>query len=78
VSTLQALTTADVEQRARDELNHVTTCHDENLTLCGLDATDIPWAPFKRTTCVVCSELDEMDCDCPPRCWCGCYWGEQP
>jgi hypothetical protein len=69
------MTTIEVERRAGDDLHHRTHCHDDNLTLCGLDATDIPWTD-DPTTCVVCAELNEMDCDCPPRCWCGCYWGE--
>ena len=56
---------------ARDDLNHVVCCHDDNLTLCGFDATHLPWAFNDDKACVVCLDLEGRPCPygdtCPPE-----------
>jgi hypothetical protein len=56
---------------ADDDLLHLVECHDDNLTLCGLDATDVPWVD-DGLPCVVCTDLDRWHCGCE----CGCCDGD--
>ena len=53
-----------------DELHHIVCCHDDNRTMCGLDATYIPWTKpgDALPPCVVCADLDEGEADE----WCTC------
>lgn len=49
-------------QEAPDE-HHVTCCRDDDLTLCGFDASALDWTE-ETTTCVVCADLEGCDA-CP-------------
>lgn len=48
-----------------DELDHITCCVDENISLCGLDLTDVPWVDDFTNLCRMCAELDDVPDDTP-------------
>jgi hypothetical protein len=64
-----------------DDLVHWNQCHDEDRALCGADLAG-DWVIVEVPTddrCVVCEELVNQPCDCPPGCTqcgddcnCGC------
>ena len=47
-----------------DDFDHVVCCKDEDITLCGQDASDMPWGDMLGSICVVCADLVE-GCYCP-------------
>jgi hypothetical protein len=63
---LEPVTRLDDSAR-EDGLNHVFCCRDENLGLCGKDLTGWPIDDTVPTTCVVCVDLDGLECceSCP-------------
>lgn len=40
--------------------DHWVCCRNDNITLCGFDATGLPWVDFNLSGCVVCDELIEI------------------
>ena len=58
------------------DLDHWTECHDNDRTLCGLDASDMTEVDFDTASCVVCEDLRDQPCGCAPDCWCGCEGDE--
>lgn len=51
------------------DLEHLVECHNDDRTLCGLHAADMPWNDAE-TTCVVCLAMEDVPCGCPPTCSC--------
>lgn len=50
------------------ELNHVVCCEDENVALCGIDASDIEFGG-DGLPCVVCDDLEQTSfCPKGKRC----------
>lgn len=47
--------------------NHICCCEDEDRGLCGLDLASYTMNDEVETTCVVCADLDDLDCEdfCP-------------
>jgi hypothetical protein len=52
------------DRQVDDELVHITTCHDENISLCGIDLTGVPWVLDDENECVVCVDFFESDVCC--------------
>jgi hypothetical protein len=45
-----------------DDLHHYFCC-DENRGLCGSDLADVPFRDDVENLCVVCRELDVLECE---------------
>lgn len=52
-----------------DDLHHVTCC-DDDIAMCGLDVTDVPWGDGEgEVLCPLCAIAEEEDLACPvPGC----------
>lgn len=44
-----------------DDLDHVTCCRNDDLTLCGMDASLMPFTEFEVPSCIVCDDLEIHD-----------------
>lgn len=60
--TQQAIAPSIKPPKATDGLDHFY-CHDENLSHCGLDITDLPEVADMPNLCVVCDDLDRQPCE---------------
>ena len=54
--------TAALDGGCDDDLDHVVSLENEDVSLCGLDMTEVPWAPDNvlpddSKICVVCWEI---------------------
>ena len=72
----------EAETGRSNALVHLTTCHDVDTALCGIDLSDRSapvWGPLSAAECIVCADLAEsLAHECPIACiWCedGCECG---
>lgn len=54
-----------------DDVVHWITCHDDNLSLCGISLTDHSWTD-EEPDCPLCCLIVEEDLPCPPEEKCHC------
>lgn len=53
-------------EEAIDEQDHWTCCKDDNLALCGIDLTDVPWVTEDDGT--NCQRCDDLNNRLPDQC----------
>ena len=59
--SVETLTGSDTDTEATvSDLDHFVCCNDENIALCGVDASEIPWGHF-GDPCETCVRLMRAD-----------------
>lgn len=62
MTTATQLAPTKAAGQADDEILHIVCC-DENLALCGADATTLTWS-CDGLPCLVCHDLEKLPAEC--------------